>query len=429
MVIPDVEFTWMSSDEGVATIDADGLATGVSAGDVTITATADGISGTAVLIVTPPPVVATVTVSPPTASIEEGETQQFEAVAETADGMVIPDVEFTWTSSDDDVATVDQTGLATGVSAGEVTITVTADDVTGTAVLTVTEPPVVATVTVSPPMASIEEGETQPFIAVATTADGMLIQDAPISWESSDENVATVSSTGLATGVAAGEVTITAMSDDVSGMAMLTVTEPPPVLAKIEVSPSMAEIEEGQTEQFTARGLTSDNEEIPDLSFTWSSSNTNVATVDADGLATAVNAGTAMIRAMAEGITGSGSLTVTVPPPASRSGMFSGILSYEASGTAILEETSSGGLVLRFSSDFRMNASGFDVILYTEPRIKLRGSSAPQPGTYENLGPLQSRNGAQTYQVPPNVQLDTYNFVLIFCHVINREVGVAELGP
>ena len=195
--------------------------------------------------------------------------------------------------------------------------------------------------------------------------------------------MATVSSTGLATGVAAGEVTITAMSDDVSGMAMLTVTEPPPVLAKIEVSPSMAEIEEGQTEQFTARGLTSDNEEIPDLSFTWSSSNTNVATVDADGLATAVNAGTAMIRAMAEGITGSGSLTVTVPPPASRSGMFSGILSYEASGTAILEETSSGGLVLRFSSDFRMSASGFDVILYTEPRIKLRGSSAAQPGTYE----------------------------------------------
>ena len=435
MAIPDAMITWMSSDDGVATIDADGLATGVNGGVTTITAIADGVSGTTMLTVTeppppPPPVVATVSVSPPMASIEEGGMQQFEAMAMTEDGMVIADAMFTWMSSNEGVAMIDAGGLATGVSAGEVTITATADDIPGTATLTVKEPPpMVATVTVTPPMAEVEEGQTQRFIAVAADADGMLIQGAPISWTSSDENVATVSSTGLATGVGPGEATITASSDGVSGEATLTVTEAPPVLAKIEVTPPMVEIEEGQTEQFTARGLTSDNEEISDLSYTWSSSNINVATVDADGLATAVNAGTAMIRAMAEGITGTASLTVTAPPPASRSGTFGGARGYKASGTATLEETSSGGLVLRFGSDFLMNGAGFDVILYTEDKIRLRLNPAAPAGSYENLGRMQSRTGAQTYQVPSNVELDTYNFVIIYCAFIDREVGVALLEP
>ncbi len=434
MAIPDAMITWMSSDDGVATIDADGLATGVSAGEATITATADGVSGTTMLTVTeppppPPPIVATVSVTPPMASTEEGGMQQFEAMAMTEEGMVIPDVEFTWMSSDESVATIDAGGLATGVSAGEVTITAMADGIPGTASLTVMEPPpMVATVTVTPPIAEIEEGQTHQFFAIAADADGMLIQGAPITWTSSDENVATVSSTGLATGVGPGEATITATSDGESGEATLTVTEAPPVLARIEVSPPMAEIEEGQTEQFTARGLTSDNEEIPDLDFTWSSGNANVATVDAVGLATGVSAGTASIRAMAEGITGSGSLTVTAPPPASRSGMFGGAGGYRAAGTATLEETGSGGLVLKFGSNFQINGSGFDVILYTQGRIKLRGSGAASDGSYVNLGNMRSRTGAQEYVVPSNVQLDTYNFVLIFCHFVNREVAVAELG-
>ena len=229
MAIADVEFTWTSSDDNVATVSSMGLATGVNAGEVMITATVGDVSGSAMLTVTeppppPPPVVATVVVTPMESSIEEGQTQQFEAMAETADGMVITDVEFTWTSSDDGVATVDSNGLATGVTAGEVMISATADGISGAAVLTVTAPPVVATVTVSPPLASLEEGQTQQFEAVAETADGMVIPDVEFTWTSSDDDVATVDQTGLATGVSAGEVTITVTVDDVTGTAVLTVT-------------------------------------------------------------------------------------------------------------------------------------------------------------------------------------------------------------
>ena len=429
MTIPDVEFAWTSSDENVATVDTNGLATGVSAGEAEITVTVDGVSDMAVLTVTePPPVVATVLVSPPEASIEEGGTHQFEATATTADGMAIPGAGFAWMSSDENVATVDTNGLATGVSAGEAEITVTVDGVSDMAVLTVTEPPpVVATVLVSPPEASIEEGGTHQFEATATTADGMAIPGAGFAWMSSDENVATVDSNGLATGVSAGNAAITATVDGVSDMAMLTVTEPPPVVATVMVSPPEASIEKGNTQLFTAMAFTSDNKEIPGISFIWTSNNTSVATVGPSGLATAIETGTTIVEAKAEGISGRATLTVTTPPLPSRSGMFSGVRGYVASGSVTLEQNSSGSLILQFGSDFSMRQFGFYVILYSSNNIRLRFNPAAPAGTYEELGRLKSKTGLQTYSVPSDVELDTYDFVIIYCSFIDREVGFAEL--
>ena len=84
-------------------------------------------------------VVASVSVTPAASFLEEGGTQQFEAMAMTETGATVQDVMFTWTSSDENVATIDHEGLATGVSAGEVVITATSDDISGTASLTVLE--------------------------------------------------------------------------------------------------------------------------------------------------------------------------------------------------------------------------------------------------------------------------------------------------
>ena len=326
MAVPDVEFAWASSDEMVATVDSNGLATGVSAGEVTITATADSVSGTAVLMVTEAPLtVATVTVSPAEATIEEGETQQFEAIATTSDGTAVPDAEFTWASSDEMVATIDSDGLARGAGEGEVMITATADGVTGTATLTVTgppppppppPPPTVATVTVIPAEASIEEGQTKQFEAMAATADGMVLPDVMFMWSSSDEMVATVDENGLATAVGAGQAMITATADSISGMAMLTVTEPPaPMVSTVTLIPTEATIETGQEHSFEAIALAADGTEITDVAFTWSSSDEMVATVDSNGLATGVGAGQAMITATADGVSGMATLTVNEPPP------------------------------------------------------------------------------------------------------------------
>ena len=87
------------------------------------------------------PEVAIIEVTPSETTVEEGQARQLEAVAKAADGMSVPDVAFTWTSSDESVATIDTSGLAMGVSAGEATIKAAMDGVSGTGMLTVTEPP------------------------------------------------------------------------------------------------------------------------------------------------------------------------------------------------------------------------------------------------------------------------------------------------
>ncbi len=310
-------FTWTSSSASVATINSSGLATGVDAGSTTIRATVDGVSGTATLTVTEsPPVVDRVTVSPSSVSIEEGGTQRFSATAYDSDNTKISGKTFTWTSSSASVATINSSGLATGVDAGSTTIRATVDGKSGTATLTVTEsPPVVARVAVSPSSVSIEEGGTQRFSATAYDSDNTMISGKTFTWTSSSASVATINSSGLATGVDAGSTTIRATVDGVSGTATLTVTEPPPVVARVTLSPSSVSIEEGGTQQFSATAFDSDNTMISGKTFAWSSSRTSVATINASGLATGVDAGSTTIRATVDGVSGTATLTVTEPPP------------------------------------------------------------------------------------------------------------------
>ncbi|MDE2890781.1 MAG: Ig-like domain-containing protein, partial [Gemmatimonadota bacterium] len=311
-------FVWSSDSASVATVDSSGLATGVDAGSTTITATVDGVSGTATLTVTePPPVVARVTVSPSSVSIEEGGAQQFSATAYDSVDVEISGKTFVWSSDSASVATVDSSGLATGVDAGSTTITATADGVSGTATLTVTEaPPAVARVTVSPSSVSIEEGGTHQFNATAYTSDNTMISGKTFAWTSSSASVATINASGLATGVDAGSTTIRATVDGISGTATLTVTEAPPAVARVTVSPSSVSIEEGGTHQFNATAYTSDNTMISGKTFAWTSSSASVATINASGLATGVDAGSTTIRATVDGISGTATLTVTEAPPA-----------------------------------------------------------------------------------------------------------------
>ncbi len=100
--------------------------------------------------------------------------------------------------------------------------------------------------------------------------------------------------------------------------ASATVTPAAPQVDHVEVSPATATINRGQTQQFTATAFDSSNQPIPGATFTWTSSNTNVATVDANGLATGVGIGTTTITAETSdgaGGTVSGTATLTVQVP------------------------------------------------------------------------------------------------------------------
>lgn len=131
---------WSSSDESVATVDTNGLVTGVNPGTATITATSEGRSGSATVTVTPVPV-ASITVVPVSPTVVGGQTVQLTATTRDAGNNVLTGRAIAWSSSNEVVATVDPNGLVTGRAAGTATITATSEGQSGSAFLTVTPRP------------------------------------------------------------------------------------------------------------------------------------------------------------------------------------------------------------------------------------------------------------------------------------------------
>ena len=420
--VSGVNITWSSSNTPVVTINNTGVATAVAAGMATIRATGNGISSAPVTITVTNPPVATVTVSPSAPQqMNVGDMVTFRATAQAAGGIARGDATISWSSSDTGVVTITSAGVSTAAAVGTATIRASAEGINSSPVMiTVSEaPPMIATVKVTPDMESITEGETLQFEAVAMTSDGTQISGVEFTWSSSDEMVATVDMMGLATGVSAGEAMIMATADEVSGSAMLTVTEPV-VVANVTVSPDTASIEVGAMQQFEAMAMTSDEMEIMDVEFTWSSSDEMVATVDMMGVATGVGAGEVMITATADSVSGSAMLTVTEPLPSGRSGTIMEITpGYAMRGTVYLEFDSSGDLVLRLGSDFNVSqAAAIWVILSTSNRVT---------GNYIELVELKKFAGEQIISVPSGVELDTYDYVLIYCKPFRLIFGAAKL--
>jgi uncharacterized protein YjdB len=257
------------------------------------------------------PILESIAVTPTTGSVIAAQTEQFTATGTYSDGSTqILTTTAGWTSSSTSVASIGlHTGLAKGIAAGTATITATSGKISGSASLTVTAA-VLTSIAVTPATPSVAAGKTQQFTATGTYNNGTTgkVTDS-VTWSSSATSIATVSSIGLATSVGQGSATITATSGTISGSATLTVTAA--VLSSIAVTPGMASIAPGATQQFTATGTYSDGT-TKNLAASWTSSSTSVATIGLHtGLATGVAAGTATIAATSGKITGSATLTVT----------------------------------------------------------------------------------------------------------------------
>jgi uncharacterized protein YjdB len=218
--------TWGTTNPAVATVNGSGLVTGTAAGTATITASSEGQSGTAAIAVTLVPV-ASVAVSPASASVAVGQTVQLTATLKDASGTPLSGRVVTWSSGAPAVATVSATGLVTSVAAGTATITATSEGKSGTAGITVA-PTAVASVSVSPAAPSVPAGQTVQLAATPKDASGTPLTGRVVTWSSTAPAVATVNGSGLVTGLAAGSTTITASSEGKSGTATVTVTAAPP---------------------------------------------------------------------------------------------------------------------------------------------------------------------------------------------------------
>ncbi len=131
--------SWASSSPSVATIDANGLATGVAFGTTTISANCQCYKKSTSLLVSSQTVSLTsIAVTPSNPTISSGRTQQFTATGTYSNNTTsVITNSVTWTSSNTSVATINSSGLATGVSVGNATITATSGSVSGNATLTV----------------------------------------------------------------------------------------------------------------------------------------------------------------------------------------------------------------------------------------------------------------------------------------------------
>ena len=272
--------------------------------------------------------VTSVALSPSSANIAVGATQQFKATVTYSDGTTA-DVSTSagWAVASSAVATVDGNGLVKGVAAGTTTVTAVLNGVTGSASVTVTaQAPTVKSITVAPANLSVTVGATQQYQASATFSDGS-VKDvtASTTWTSSNPTVATINASGVATAIAAGSTTITAAAENLTATTTLTVTSTTPpgaTLSSIAITPANPTIAVGATQQFTATGTYSDGTKANiTATATWTSSSTAVATINAAGLATGVTAGSATITAAMNGVTATAALTIssTTPPPATLS--------------------------------------------------------------------------------------------------------------
>jgi uncharacterized protein YjdB len=305
--------TWSSSDPTVASVSA-GTVKGLKAGAALIVATANGVSDTSTATISSTALsVVAVEITPDTASVIVGQSLTLTATAIASDSTTVAGQSTTWSSSNTSIATVTSTGSVKGVAPGKASVMAVSGGVSSTAAVTVSSAPAVpvASVSVTPTTASITVGHTTQLSATTLDSTGATLTGRSVTWTSSDASIATVSSTGLVTGVGAGTATVSATSEGQVGASTVTVAPSTVAVATVTMSKTSATLATGQTLQLVATAKDASGNILTGRTTTWSSSSSSVASVSSSGLVQAITVGSTSIKATIDGVSGTTAVTDT----------------------------------------------------------------------------------------------------------------------
>ena len=307
-IVANNTVSWSSSNSNIAVVNKDGKVTAISAGSVIIKATTtDGTNISADCNVTVKKrLVSSISLNKSSTTIYVGSTEQLSANISPSDAS---DTILTWTSSNSNIASVNNNGVITAISAGTAIVTAeTTDGSNLSASCTVFVQNVLATsICLNKTSLTLDKDETAQLVATVYPSNATI---KTVTWKSANTSIARVSSNGVVTAVASGTVIITASTIDGSNLYATCNVTVKQLATSISLNKTDATIYTGNTLQLNATVLPSTTS---NPSVTWSSSNTSAATVSSTGLVTAKSTGTAVITAItADGTNLSASCSVTV---------------------------------------------------------------------------------------------------------------------
>jgi len=222
--------TWVSENMDVATVDSEGIVTGVTSGTTNITASLSGIISSEVTVTIIPGPSSLVVTPGPVANLLVGNIEQYTATGAFPDGTT-EDItnQVNWSSDKTEIATIDSDGLVTGLTPGTTYITASVCGITSPPVTLTVVFPKLASIAITPIPSNLWVNFTIQFKATGTYSNGYTKDiSADVTWSSSDISIATISSAGLATAISPGTTNISATLSGVkSGNINLRVITPP----------------------------------------------------------------------------------------------------------------------------------------------------------------------------------------------------------
>lgn len=311
--ISGVTVRWSTSNSSIASVNQNGLVTALAAGVVTVAADVNNIFGAAQIIVTEP-VIGACTLTPSSFKVTTGASvQPTLAIKDTATGALpLLGRPIVWSSDNETVATVSNTGFVTTRKAGRANITASSFEypaVTCRSAVEAVDPRIVQVVILQRTgslRVGIPRGLT---VALLDSVGASIPSGRVVTWSTNTPTVASVTQAGLVTGIALGSARVIATAEGVADTVSFPVTKIP--VQTVTVSPLQVTLQEGATVQLTSTVTDSAGTIVTDRLVEWLTSDPSRASVSTSGFVSTFVPGGVNIFATSEGKISQGT-TITI---------------------------------------------------------------------------------------------------------------------